>query len=31
MSRIVATGDYNEEIEATFRAALETFKKTQTW
>ena len=31
MNRIVATGDYNEEIETAFRAALETFKKTQTW
>jgi F-type H+/Na+-transporting ATPase subunit alpha len=31
MARIVATGDYNEEIETTFKAALEAFKKTQTW
>ena len=31
MDRIVATGDYNDEIEATFKAAIDTFKKTQTW
>ncbi len=31
MNRIVATGDYSEEIETSFRSALETFKKTQTW
>ncbi|MBP6681757.1 MAG: F0F1 ATP synthase subunit alpha [Halioglobus sp.] len=31
MNRIVATGDYSEEIETSFRTALETFKKTQTW
>jgi F-type H+-transporting ATPase subunit alpha len=31
MNRIVKTGDYNDEIEATFRAALEKFKATQTW
>ncbi len=31
MSGIVQSGDYNEEIEATFRTAIETFKKTQTW
>ena len=31
MARIVATGDYSEEIETTFKAALEAFKKTQTW
>ena len=31
MSNIVASGDYNDEIEATFKSALETFKSTQTW
>jgi F-type H+-transporting ATPase subunit alpha len=31
MSGIVQSGDYNDEIEATFKAAIETFKKTQTW
>ena len=31
MSSIVASGDYNDEIEATFKSALETFKSTQTW
>jgi F-type H+-transporting ATPase subunit alpha len=31
MSRIVQTGDYNDEIDATFKAAIETFKATQTW
>ena len=31
MSSIVASGDYNDEIEANFKSALETFKSTQTW
>ena len=31
MSRIIQTGDYNDEIEATFKATLENFKATQTW
>ncbi|WP_317932865.1 F0F1 ATP synthase subunit alpha [Halioxenophilus sp. WMMB6] len=31
MSKIVATGDYNDEIAATFKAAIEKFKATQTW
>ena len=31
MNRIVASGDYDEEIEATFKSALENFKSTQTW
>jgi F-type H+-transporting ATPase subunit alpha len=31
MNRIVQTGDYNDEIDATFKAAIETFKATQTW
>jgi F-type H+-transporting ATPase subunit alpha len=31
MSQIVASGDYNDEIETTFKAAIEQFKKTQTW
>jgi F-type H+-transporting ATPase subunit alpha len=31
MSRIVETGDYNDEIETTFKAAIEKFIKTQTW
>jgi F-type H+-transporting ATPase subunit alpha len=31
MNAIVQSGDYNDEIEATFRTAIETFKKTQTW
>ncbi len=31
MSDIVKTGDYNSEIEAKFKSALETFKSTQTW
>ncbi len=31
MSRIIKTGDYNDEIEATFKAAIENFKATQTW
>jgi F-type H+-transporting ATPase subunit alpha len=31
MKNIVETGDYNDEIEATFKAAIEKFKSTQTW
>jgi F-type H+-transporting ATPase subunit alpha len=31
MKTIVATGDYNDEIETTFKAAIEKFKATQTW
>jgi len=31
MSQIVASGDYNDEIETTFKAAIEKFKSTQTW
>jgi F-type H+-transporting ATPase subunit alpha len=31
MKSIVASGDYNDEIGATFKSALETFKSTQTW
>ena len=31
MNSIVASGDYNDEIEATFKSAIETFKSTQTW
>jgi F-type H+-transporting ATPase subunit alpha len=31
MKNIVATGDYNDEIETTFKAAIEKFKATQTW
>ncbi len=31
MGKIVETGDYNDEIEATFKSAIETFKATQTW
>ena len=31
MSSIVETGDYNDEIESTFKAAIDAFKKTQTW
>ena len=31
MNAIVESGDYNDEIEATFKTAIETFKKTQTW
>ena len=31
MNNIVETGDYNDEIEATFKSAIETFKSTQTW
>ena len=31
MSQIVASGNYDDEIEASFKAAIETFKNTQTW
>jgi F-type H+-transporting ATPase subunit alpha len=31
MKSIVESGDYNDEIGATFKSALETFKSTQTW
>jgi F-type H+-transporting ATPase subunit alpha len=31
MSKIVESGDYNDEIEAAFKSALEAFKSTQTW
>jgi F-type H+-transporting ATPase subunit alpha len=31
MNRIVQSGDYNDEIEATFKSAIEKFKATQTW
>jgi F-type H+-transporting ATPase subunit alpha len=31
MGRIVESGDYNDEIETTFKAAIEKFKNTQTW
>jgi F-type H+-transporting ATPase subunit alpha len=31
MNRITASGDYNDEIEATFKAAIAKFKSTQTW
>jgi F-type H+-transporting ATPase subunit alpha len=31
MSSTVESGDYNDEIEASFKAAIETFKSTQTW
>jgi F-type H+-transporting ATPase subunit alpha len=31
MNRIIKTGDYNDEIDATFKAAIENFKATQTW
>jgi F-type H+-transporting ATPase subunit alpha len=31
MSSIVGSGDYSDEIEATFKAAIEAFKSTQTW
>ena len=31
MNQIVASGDYNDEIETTFKAAIEKFKSTQTW
>lgn len=31
MADIVATGKYDGDVEATFKAAIETFKTTQTW
>jgi len=31
MQRLVSTGDYNDEIETTFKAVIEKFKATQTW
>jgi F-type H+-transporting ATPase subunit alpha len=31
MTSIVESGDYNDEIEASLKAAIETFKSTQTW
>jgi len=31
MKKIVDTGDYNDEIESAFKAAIEKFKATQTW
>jgi F-type H+-transporting ATPase subunit alpha len=31
MSSIVESGDYNDEIEAGFKGAIEKFKSTQTW
>jgi F-type H+-transporting ATPase subunit alpha len=31
MGSIVESGDYNDEIETTFKAAIEKFIKTQTW
>jgi F-type H+-transporting ATPase subunit alpha len=31
MKNIVESGDYSDEIEATFKSAIETFKSTQTW
>ena len=31
MKNIVETGDWNDDIEGTFKAALEKFKSTQTW
>ncbi|PLW83452.1 F0F1 ATP synthase subunit alpha [Kineobactrum sediminis] len=31
MKSIVASGDYNDDIAASFKAAIETFKATQTW
>ena len=31
MKKIVETGDYNDEIESAFKAAIEKFKATQTW
>jgi len=31
MNKIVQTGDYDSEIESTFKAAIEKFKATQTW
>jgi len=31
LSKINETGDYDDEIESSFRDALEKFKSTQTW
>ena len=31
MKKIVATGDWNNEIEATFKASLDEYKKTGSW
>ena len=31
MAGIVESGDYNDEIEAAFKGAIEKFKATQTW
>ncbi|MDC3332821.1 F0F1 ATP synthase subunit alpha [bacterium] len=31
MSKLAQSGDWNKDIEATFKSALETFKSTQTW
>ena len=31
MSKLVETGDYNDEVEAAFKSAIETFKATQSW
>ena len=31
MNRIIQTGDYSDEVAATFKAAIEKFKATQTW
>jgi len=31
MNKIVESGDYNDEIAATFKTAVESFKSTQTW
>ena len=31
MKSIVESGDYNDEIEGTFKSAIEKFKSTQTW
>ena len=31
MQSLVGSGDFNDEIEATFKSAIEAFKSTQTW
>ncbi len=31
MKKLVESGDYGDEIEATFQSAIEKFKSTQTW
>jgi len=31
MSKVVETGDWNEQIEGTFKSALDEFKKTGSW